>query len=52
MMLADHVVERNFAAINTIRSPEDGEFLRDELGPYAGLGELIRDDWQTSFALG
>src|SRR6185295_5682267 len=36
-----HIVERSFSAVDAIRSPEDGKFLRDQLGFNAGFGELI-----------
>jgi hypothetical protein len=33
-----NVVKRDFAAVDAVRPPENGKFLRDQLGLYAGPG--------------
>src|SRR5688500_12984607 len=46
------VVEGNFAAVDSVRTPENRKLLRDELGFYARLRELIGDHLADFFRLG
>ena len=35
-----HIVKGNLAAVDSVRTPKDSKFLRDELGLYARSGKL------------